>query len=96
MSKGEFPGSYGFKNSAPAYPHDAWASVSLFADTYGFLPGENTQLEKLDKQNLMALCQLALDSACKIDLAGNGIKVIQDFLHASGISPEKLSVSEGK
>jgi hypothetical protein len=88
MSRGEFKGEYGFQNSAPAYAKDNWSSVDLFRDTWGFLPNDESILDKLDRKQLTDLCMLALDCSCRIDLGGHGIKVIQDVMHRYKISPE--------
>lgn len=94
MSKEQekYKGVHGFKNGAPAYDkNNAWTGVQLFLDTWGFLPNDDSVLEKLDKKQLIKLCNFALGSACRIDVAGDGIKAVQKLMDEFGISPEKLT-----
>lgn len=91
-NKEQWKGIHGFKNGAPAYSgQDAWMGVQLFIDTWGFLPNDDSVLEKLDKKQLIELCQYAMGSCCRIDLMGEGIKHTQKLMHEFGISPESLS-----
>jgi len=87
----ENQGIHGFKNGVPAYPHNSFEEVQLFIDTWGFLPNDNSILEKLTKKQLIELCIYAFSSACRIDLHGKGIKFVQEFMYKIGISPENIT-----
>ncbi len=84
----KYKGLHGFKNGAPAYGKSNWSNVQLFLDTWGFLPNDSSQLEKLDKKQLIELCMAVMSSACTIDLVGNGIKYCQKKMHELKISPD--------
>lgn len=89
--RNEFPGKYGFKNAAPAFTKDSWSGVELFLDTWGFLPADDSYLDKLNRQDLTRLCNLCLGVACRLDMAGDGIKIIQEYLHECKLSPEAMN-----
>lgn len=87
----KYKGIHGFKNGAPAYPHDAWQGVQLFIDTWGFLPNDEELLNKLTREELTTLCMMALDASSRIDLGGSDIRKIQEFMHQHKISPDSLT-----
>lgn len=91
MIEEKYKGIHGFINGEPAHASNSWSSVQLFLDTYGFLPSEPTAFDSLSKEQLTELCMLAMDSACRIDLNGQGIKMIQEKLHEFNISPNTKS-----
>ena len=88
MKKEQYKGKFGFKNNAPAHASNSWAEVDLFLDTWGFLPNDNNVLNSLNKEQLVDLCMLVMSSACRIDLAGEGIQFCQQKMHEMGISPD--------
>jgi|ERR1035437_1410877 hypothetical protein len=89
----QYKGVHGFKNGAEAHASNDWQEVQLFLDTWGFLPNEESILEKLDKKQLIELCMSVMASACRMDFNGRGIKYCQEKMHEFGISPDKLKLS---
>ena len=88
----QYKGVHGFKNGAPAYSSNNWADVQLFLDTWGFLPGQEVAiLNSLSKEQVVELCEMALEASCKMEFEGKYIKVIQERMHTFGISPEAIS-----
>ena len=86
----QYKGVHGFRNGAPAYASNSWANVDLFLHTWGFLPGDTSILEKLSKEQLIELCNIVMECACRIDLDGEHLKTVQEYMHELGISPESL------
>ena len=86
----KYKGINGFKNGAPAYANNNWSEVQLFLDTWGFLPNDDSILDRLNKEQLINLCIYALESACMIDFEGKGIKAVQGLIHKYGISPSLI------
>lgn len=79
-----------FRNSTPAFPNNSWQGVELFLQTWAFLPNEaEDKLMKLDKKDLVKICNYALDASARIELGDKDIKFIQEKLKELGWLNEK-------